>query len=243
MDTKENLHGGHRERMMQKFKQSADAMPEHEILEMILFYAIPRVDTNPIAHRLLRVFGSLSKVFSASAEELTAVDGVGERTACFLSLFGQVAKRAFSAPDALSEIKRFSFNKNKADLIEFFKGLTEEKFIILMLDKKYNFLSHTEFNDQHRDKVTAEIPEIALAFALHKPTFAIIAHNHPSGNFMPSKEDDLATAKINAICALHRVTLIDHIICSDRDAYSYHYAGALEEIKTNYDINKFFRNI
>lgn len=229
--------------MLKKFTLGASAMPDHEILEMVLFYAIPRTDTNPIAHRLLRVFGSLKKVFSASAEELTAVEGVGERTACFLSLFGQVAKRAFSQKDELSQIKTFVFNKNKNDLIAFFKGLKEEKFIILMLDGKYKLLAHAEFNDENRSKVSAEIPEIALAFALNKPKFAIIAHNHPSGNFNPSKEDDFATAKINAICSLHGVTLIDHIICTNSDAFSYHFSGALETIKRNYDINKFFTNI
>ena len=240
MRTKENLHSGHRDRMTEKFMMNPSYMHEHEILEMLLYYAIPRVDTNPIAHRLLRMFGSLNGVFKATPEKLSAVEGVGDKTACFISLIGEISKRTCVHEDALSNIDTFAFHKNKDDLIAYFKNFKEERFIILMFNDKLKLLSHAQFSDDNVSSVSADIPEIAFAFAIHKPKYAIIAHNHPSGNAMPSTADDFATAKLNAICSLHGVSLVDHIICTKNDAYSYHYDNKLDKIKRDYDLSKFF---
>ena len=93
MDKVENCHSGHRERMAEKFIIAPNAMLDHEVLEMLLFYVIPRKDTNKLAHRLIRVFGSLQNVLDRTPKELMMVDGVGKRTAVFLSLINTVAKR------------------------------------------------------------------------------------------------------------------------------------------------------
>ena len=89
------IHDGHRARKKAQFRQHGlDGFADHEVLELLLYYAIPRKDTNEIAHRLLQKFGSLQNVFAAPAEELAKVDGVGESAALFLTLLPQVQKRA-----------------------------------------------------------------------------------------------------------------------------------------------------
>lgn len=93
----ENLHKGHRERLRQSYIENGpDGMHEHQLLELLLTYAIPRRDTNPIAHRLLdkSAFGSLWEVLSAGPKELMAVEGIGESAAVLLSLVGAMGRRA-----------------------------------------------------------------------------------------------------------------------------------------------------
>lgn len=243
MSTKENLHGGHRDRMIEKFYSAPNVMPDHEILEMILFYAIPRVDTNPIAHRLLKTFGSLKGVFKATPEELTSVDGIGIKAASFLLLFGQVVERTKNQTDPLAEINQFSYQSSKDNLIAYFRRFREEQFVALLLDKHYKLISYVQFCDHAKTNVTAEIPELTLALALHKPHYVVIAHNHPSGKVLPSRDDDAATAKINAICSIAGITLLDHVICTTNDAHSYHYDGTLDKLKKQYDITKFFNRL
>ena len=89
------IHDGHRERMRRRFLENdLDGFADHEALELLLYYVIPRGDVNPIAHALMDRFGSLSGVFSAPAELLVQVEGVGERTAMLLRLVPQIARKA-----------------------------------------------------------------------------------------------------------------------------------------------------
>ena len=89
------LHDGHRARKKEQFRQHGlDGFADHEVLELLLYYAIPRRDTNETAHRLLQKFGSLQNVFSAGTEELARVEGVGESAALFLTLLPALQKRA-----------------------------------------------------------------------------------------------------------------------------------------------------
>ena len=87
-----NLHSGHRERLRDKFKNGKESFKEHELLELLLSYSIPRKDTNALAHSLINEFGSLKNVLNADAELLSSVKGVGDNSACFLSLVGYLTK-------------------------------------------------------------------------------------------------------------------------------------------------------
>ncbi len=232
----EDLHAGHRERVYNKFITNADAFSDHELLELMLFYFIPRKNTNEIAHRLIRAFGSLDKVFSASVEDLKTVDGIGEKTACAIALNGKFLKVIKGR-----EVKKpvlGNIGSVKEVLVKDFKGEPVESFVLYLLDKRYKLITTIEFCDKERDKVSADIPEIAKAFALHKPSFAIIAHNHPSGKVEPSHMDDTTTKKINLLCGAHGVRLVDHFIVSEEeDIYSYNGDGRLDKIKKVADLN------
>ena len=240
MSNEENLHAGHRERTIEKFLNNPTAFSEHELLEMLLFYSIPRKNTNDIAHKILKAFGSLDNVFNASPKELIAVDGVGEKSATLIVLFSAIMKEVLSKSKPKRQM--ISFNEIKSVLTERLKGIKDERFLLFLLDKNYNEKAVIEFNDQKSDRVSADVTEIANAIALHKPSFAIIAHNHPSGNPFPSEQDDNTTKQINLLCNLHNVELVDHVIVSDENFYSYHHSYRLSEIKRSADLNKILRS-
>ncbi len=239
MSNIENLHAGHRERMIEKFLKSPLAFSDHEILEVLLFYAIPRKNTNDIAHRLLKTFGTIEKVFTASSDELKSVNGIGDKAATEIMVIGRLID-IVSKKELLDE-RLSTLAELKEVLIEYFYGIRDEKFLLILLDAKYKVITKITFSDKNREQVTADIPEIAKAFALHKPTFAVISHNHPSGNIEPSKEDDATTQKIDVLCNIHCVKLIDHVIVSGDAVYSYHHDNRLDEIKKQ--TNKIFNSL
>lgn len=239
---KENLHAGHRERMISKFLKAPDMFSEHELLEILLFYALPRIDTNALAHRILNVFGSLEHVFNASPEHLKKIDGLGDRTIAQIIVLGQIIKqiekakkkdnKIFKSPESIREELRSSFSDN-----------SYEKFVMVLLDKRYRMINKISFTDENRSQVKADIPEIANAFEIYKPTFAVMAHNHPSYNAYPSKEDDYTTKKINVICEIYDVVLSDHMIFAGQDVFSYRMDGRLDEFKQTTALKKIFEHI
>lgn len=237
----EKIHLGHRSRAIKKFLLSPQAFAEHEILETLLYYAIPRVDTNPLAHRLIKIFGSLDGVFGASYEQLISIDGVGDKVASFLMLIGQVVKR--TCENSKEKVKLKSTFEVKEWLVEFFSGKREESFVMVMLDENYKLISYCEFSDKNAREVKAEIPEVITAFNVHKPKFAIFSHNHPSKDITPSVADQLATKKLNLLCEINDVNLLDHIIVSGNQTYSYRQTGELDNIKQTASLNNIFRDI
>lgn len=241
MSTEENVHSGHRKRTIDKFLSYPESFCEHEILETILFYALPRIDTNALAHKLIKVFGSLENVFSASKSELKTIDGVGDKVASLLMIFGEVVKRCKKKDEGAtslntpSEVKLFVEQK--------LRNRRQETFLLILLNKRHELIASLEFNDNHKEDVSAGIPEINQALLVHHPSFVIIAHNHPSGNVLPSNEDDLATKKICLICSLAGTVLIDHIIYGKGKFYGYHSDGRMEYVKNEGDVNKLLANI
>ena len=242
MDEKQNLHAGHRNRMMEKFITMPSAMPDHEILEMLLFAYIPRKNTNGIAHALIRTFGSLEKVFNCTVKELMTIDGVGKSVATALVVNGEIYRRIYANKKGEKRVL-FSYAKIKDDIEAYFYGQVKEKFVIFLLDEHYREINKLEYVDHDAKEVTGDIPEIANAFALEKPKYAIIAHNHPSGEVQPSEEDDFATAKLNLLCATHGVTLIDHIIVANNKSFSYHIDKRLEHIKNTYNLENLLKAV
>jgi DNA repair protein RadC len=114
--------------------------------------------------------------------------------------------------------------------------------VILFLNKKYKLIANVEFSNNAISSVSAEIPELVKVINIHKPSYAIIAHNHPSGNVLPSAQDDFTTKKLNVIFDLHDVNLFDHIIVSGNKAYSYNQEKRIEETKKA-TLNKLFEEI
>ena len=237
----ENLHSGHRERTIKKFLLSPSTFAEHEVLEALLFYAIPRVDTNPLAHKLIKMFGSLDGVFNATHEQLVSVEGVGDKVASYLMLVGQVVKR--TSNNSKMNIKLKNTFEVKEWLIDFFNGKSLESFVMIMLDDNYNLVAHCEFSDKSISEVKADVPEVVTAFNIHKPKFAIFSHNHPSSDVSPSQMDDLATKKLNLLCEINDVNVLDHIIVAGSDTFSYRQSGKLDHIKQTASLNRLFKEI
>jgi len=236
MDIDKNIHEGHRKRLMNKVLKYSEMFSDHELLEVLLFYAIPRKDTNPLAHVLLRTFGSVENVFSASLQTLMAVEGVGERTAILILTIGELFRRVNNQPkkkDVLSTPEKL-YDVIKKE----FKGLTTERCVLFMLDKNFKLLGKLVYADEKEFSVSMNVNEMINSFGALKPTHVIFAHNHLSDNCSPSNEDKITTKKLNVICSLHGVNLIDHVITNGTKKFSFREEGLMAHIKENADINK-----
>lgn len=229
------VHEGHRKRMYEKLA-SGGLMLEHERLEMLLFNAYPRKNTNPIAHNLLNTFGSVRGVLEADLEELTAIDGVGESVALYLKCVAACSKPAYSAEGA--EI----FLKNYGDFKKFaarrLRAKTEEVLEIYLLDKsgKVKYIFSRSTGDEH--SVSVKRDEIPAIVASVKPYGMLIAHNHLTGDSNPSEKDDKFTSEMCVLCNLSGVILFDHCVyAADNNVFSYFNDGKMDELKEKCNIN------
>lgn len=234
--SKGELHAGHRQRMVEKFLKNPDSFAEHELLEVLLYFAVPRVDTNKLAHDLLHFFGSLKNIFNKEPKELMSINGVGEKIATEITVIGKIYNRIINKKE--EQIKfGFSYEHNKQQIHEYFLGCLEEKLIIMMLSGKLMKIGELVYSG-NSSQVVGDLNEIAKALALYKPKFIIVAHNHPSGDTNPSHADDVATAQLCMICASQGVQFLDHVIVSGYDGFSYFLSNKLATIKEISNIDK-----
>lgn len=227
-------HAGHRQRLYERL--NADGfLHDHELLEMLLFNAFPRKNTNPIAHALLDAFGSLKGVLEADVNQLKSVDGVGDSVANYLKVVGSVASAAYSSDSA--DILLRNYGEFKAFTAQRLKNCTEEILEIYFCEKNgrvKHIFSRTD-NDAHGVTVSRE--EIGALLAAQKPYGILLAHNHLSGSPQPSEKDDRFTAEVQILCSLNNIALYDHCIYSaDGGIYSYFNAGRIDKIKRKYNL-------
>ncbi len=205
-----NLHEHHRMRMREKYRAAKEAMPDHEILEILLYSVIKRKNTNPIAHKLCKRFGSLKGVLEADEEALKEVEGVGDATAGFLKEISYIAKR-FSANDA-EGVLLDSITKIGDHLVNLYKGKTREAVYLLMLDSRAKLIACQKLCDgtiSSSNLSTRRIVEIAL---LHHAPRVILAHNHPNGSAAPSDDDIVTTRYLRRAFSMIDLTLEEHFI-------------------------------
>lgn len=223
----ENIHRGHREKMRQRFlKGGLEHFADHEALEILLYYAIPRQDTNPIAHRLMERYGSLSAVLTAPVEDLKKVEGVGESAAVLLLLAGQIGRKArlsdVAQSRALTDVESVG-----AYLLERFAGEIHEVVFQLCLDRKGKLLACKRLNDGGASSATLDVRKMVENAILTSASTVILAHNHPSGIALPSDDDCAATTRAVRALETIGVTLADHIIVADGDFVSMAQSGYL----------------
>ena len=227
------MHAGHRERLISKLIGGNTLLSDHEILEILLFYTIPRKNVNDLAHRLISSFGSLQGCFSADYHSLISIEGVGHKTATFIITMGEIQARIAKNTNELPVI--FSFDSCKQMLINSFRGSTEEKFCALFLDKQGKIVFRKIFSSHENNEVTIDIGELLKGTLVKKPHGVVICHNHLSNNCNPSDTDDRSTEKIYLALKLNGISLIDHIIVAGDKAFSYHVYDKLEAIKKKVD--------
>jgi len=221
------IHDGHRQKMRQRFMTGGlDGFADHEVLELLLFYAIPRRDTNPTAHRLLARYGSLSGVLEAPAEDLANVEGMGPGAAVFLKLVTGVFQRARLSGNG-REIILNSTEKAGAYLIERFAGERDEVIYQLCLDRKGKLLTCKRLDEGGADHADLNVRKLMENALLSGASAVILAHNHPSGIALPSPQDYAATQQIQAALKTIGVPLADHIIVADDDFVSMADSGIL----------------
>ena len=219
------IHDGHREKMRQRFlKSGLDAFADHEALELLLYYAIPRRDTNPIAHALMERYGSLSAVLAAPVEDLKKVEGVGESAAILLKLAPQLYRKA-KMSDAEQETILSSVERVGAYLLERFAGEKNEVVYQLCLDRKGKLRVCKKLGEGGVTSADLDIRRLVENALLTGASAVVLAHNHPSGVALPSADDVQTTRRIAAALSAVEINLIDHIVVAEGDFISMAQSG------------------
>ncbi len=220
-----SIHDGHRQRLKDRFlNEGLEHFQEHEVLELLLFYCIPRRDTNEIAHALLERFGSLAQTIEASIEELKKVPGMGENAAAFLSLLGAFDRYYQVNKNANIKILR-TIEECGAYLIPQFVSRRNETVLLLCLDAKCKVLCCKEVGEGSVNSAAVPIRRIVEMALGANATSVVLAHNHPSGLAIPSGEDVQTTKRLAAALASVDIELADHIVVADEDYVSMTHSG------------------
>jgi DNA repair protein RadC len=214
-------HLGHRRRLRDKFlRGGAAALHDYELLELLLFHAVPRKDTKPLAKALLERFGSLSAVLSAAPEELRAVKGISETSAALVRLAGEMGtaglsgkladRKALSSPQAVVEFARSAL-----------AGLGYEAFLAIFLNAKNKVLGHQIIHEGTIDHAVVYPRRIIEAALARRAAGLILVHNHPSGETAPSEDDKKLTARIAEAARHMDIRVLDHIIVGASGHFSF----------------------
>ncbi|MFM1814036.1 MAG: hypothetical protein RLZ98_731 [Pseudomonadota bacterium] len=221
------LHLGHRERLRERFMQGgADAMPDYELLELVLFRAIPRRDTKDLAKRLLARFGSFAEVVNAPEPLLTEVTGVGRRVVEELKLVRAAALRLMKR-----EIMQKPVLSTWSSVVEYCRASmgyeNREQFRILFLDKKNKLIADEIQQQGTVDHTPVYIREVVKRALELSSTAIILVHNHPSGDTTPSRADVDLTKQIVMAAKPLGITVHDHIIVGRQGDFSMKAQGLL----------------
>ena len=216
----ESIHKGHRERLKQRFlEEGLDNFTDIQVLEMLLFYAIPRSDTNPIAHALLDRFGSLAQVLEADVEELKKVPGIKDHAATLLALVIDLCRYYQVNSSRQTEILT-TLDACGKYLVPRFFGRTKETIFLLCLDAKCKVLCCKEIGEGSVNTASISVRKVVETALAANATTVVLAHNHPSGIAVPSNEDIQTTRRIAAALSAVEIHLADHIVVADGDYVS-----------------------
>ena len=218
-----NIHSGHRKRVKANvIKNGFSQLEEHKLLELMLFYSIPREDTNELAHKLINHFGSFEEVFKADIEQLKRVDGVGDNTAVMIAAMGETFSRISKAKPPKKRVY-----KNTEDLkqlaVSLLQGKSKEEVVLLCFDETKTLKHYVTISSG--DKVSSEIDMKLIIKNLvdTDSSMAVLAHNHPTSSAEPSAYDVDSTRMVCVTLRKIGYALADHIIVGENgDAYSMH---------------------
>ena len=226
-----NSHDGHRARLKQRFlEHGLDNFNDLNVLELLLFYAIPRQDTNEIAHRLLDRFGSLASVMEANYEELVDVPGIGENAATLLKLISQIDRRYLMSKTEVRPQIRSSSQAGEI-LIPRYRFAREEIVYLLCLDSRNLLISCEELGRGTLGEANVSVRSIVEVALKRNAAAVILSHNHVDGFAIPSQADRYATKRIFDALKLVGITLADHIVVAGDDFVSFADSGLLELTK------------
>lgn len=221
------MHEGHRKRLKERFlREGLDNFEQHQILELVLFFSIPRKDTNEIAHNLLLKYGSLSGVFEAEFKDLIDTPQIGENTAFLLTLIPDLARRYFN--DKWRDKKELNSSTKAGEYAAtLFTGRQYEAFFVISLDAQ-NKVNYAELVHEGTINEAPVYPRMIVESALrHKANSVILAHNHPGGSLSPSRADIEATERIRAALEGISIKVVDHIIVCGNNFTSFAEKGLI----------------
>ncbi len=218
-----NIHSGHRKRVKANvIKNGFSQLEEHKLLELMLFYSIPREDTNELAHKLINHFGSFEEIFKANIEQLKKVDGVGDNTAVLLASMGETFYRISKAKPPRKKVY-----KNTDDLKELsvalLQGEKTEKVILMCFDVKKTLKRYTIISEGDEFSSEINMKEIIKNLVDSDSSIAVLAHNHPTSSAEASAADIDSTRMVCVTLRKIGYALADHLIVGENgDAYSMH---------------------
>ena len=213
-------HTKHRSRLRDRFvKEGLDNFNDFNALELILFYCIPRKDTNPLAHDLIDYFGNLDNVISAKPEELKKIPGIGDNTVVFLSLLKQLERyRQLQRKDEGKIME--SLDACGRYLLPYFYNRSNETVFMLCLDAKSKLLCCRKVGEGSVNSANVPIRKIVEIALDANASSVVLAHNHPGGLAVPSVEDIVATRRVGEALAMVDVILADHVVVTDGEFVS-----------------------
>lgn len=215
------IHSGHRERMRQRFLQEGgDGFADHELLELLLYYAVPRGDTNPLAHKLIGEFTSLSQLVAADPVDISRLCGVGLNTAILIALQREMSKRCMQAGFRDRPVLN-SLERAKEYCVALLAYKNYEHFYVICMDARRRVIHGAKIAQGTIHEATVH-PRFVIEAALkHQASSVLFVHNHPGGNNRPSFDDITLTTKLTQLLHAIDVQVIDHIIVAEGKAFSF----------------------
>ena len=207
-------HDKHRERLRNRFLNAPDSFEEHELLELILFYSIPRKNTNETAHKLLNRFGSVKGILDANIDALVEIDDVGIYTAIYIKALAKLVSKY-----GIREKKSDGLLKSPAELSNFLRslyiGTQNESSYILLFDNSKRLIICEKIGEGFSMEHNISLRKAVSSALNNNATSAILVHNHPNGKAFPSGEDIHATNKAKMILEALGVVLMEHFIIAN----------------------------
>lgn len=225
-----SLGEGHRERLRKRYiKSGLEGFNDYEVLELLLTYSIARKDVKPIAKELIEKFGTIDEIAKSDVKSLLEVDGIGEGSAVFLRLIGDIALTLYREK---IEDKDILTIKSKNSLLSYLRGeigySPREEFKILFLDSSNKLIASETLFYGTIDKSAIYPREIVERVIKNRAKSVIFAHNHPSGSISPSKKDIELTQYMYDSLKLLEIRLLDHIIITKNSYFSFLEEGLIE---------------
>ena len=232
-------HAGHRSRLRARFTANPTVLPDHEILELLLFYALPQKDTNEIAHKLLERFGTLSGVLYAPVEQICTVEGLGDISATMFPVMKELFSRVMRESHGRKKVRKPIYDANAvgALFLPRFANLKRERVMIIGMNNSFHVIADEWIAEGSRDTASFVITDILEFIVRYKPHCLVLAHNHLSGVGLPSSEDFKATEDVEVALKLMDIPLVDHLIFDGQgDFVSFAQSGELLQSRPQYRV-------
>jgi len=224
-------HKEHRQRMYKRLeKEGVFGFYDHELLEMLLYFSIPRGDTNPIAHNLLNSFNSIDGVMKADVSGLMSIEGLGPKSAMLIEIISELYRRCELSADSKKVVRINSVGDAVAYGRKLFAGKRYESFYVVCMDITGKVIGDGYLGEGTLDQVfiyTRKLIETALRFTAYS---VVLMHNHPGGIPVPSEEDKHLTQKCRIALEAVNIKLLDHVIIADDDYYSFGHTVGLGSV-------------
>ncbi len=221
MKKSEPTYAGHRARVKEKFRREGiSGWHEYEVLELLLFHAIPRSDTKPAAKALIEKFKTVNGVLSADIERLKEVPGISSSAACFLKLIEDVSvlcRREEMVEKELLNSPGLVFEYLKSSL----RNAPDEKFKVLFLNTRNRLIASETLHEGTVNRSVVYPRKVVERALYNKSASIIISHNHPAGSLDPSPDDIEATRSIRKALETVEVNLLDHVIIGGGAYFSF----------------------